>query len=89
MQDLTVKLSTISGIGVFTNRAYKKGDVVAVFCTDCKLISELEYNNEQKKGNTTMIKTGCRFIDGVFLYTDDNQRIENYINHYWNFLNLD
>lgn len=81
MQNLVVKLSTISGTGVFTTCNYKKGDVVISFCTDCKLISEVEYNNEQKKGNYTMIKTGCRFIDEIFLYTDDDQRIENFINH--------
>ena len=85
MRKLIVKKSPISGIGVFAGEDFKKGEIVLLFCIDCKLISVSDYNEEQKKGNSLMIKTGCRFIDGIFLYTDDdtedNPRVENYINH--------
>jgi len=73
--------SKLQGTGLFAGEDIKKGDVVMIWSMNCFIISEKDYNEEQRKGNSIMIKTGARFIDGIFLYTDSTPRLENYVNH--------
>jgi SET domain-containing protein len=81
MKKLSLRASSIGGLGVFANEHIACGEVVMLWCMNCYITSEQAYNDEQKAGNILMQKTGCRFIDGIFLYTDDTPRIENYVNH--------
>src|SRR5688572_20180043 len=70
-----------AGIGLFAGEDIKCGDVVMIWSLNCFIVPEADYNAEQAKGNEIFIKTGARFVDGHFLYTDSNPRLENYINH--------
>lgn len=81
MKKISLRKSQISGLGVYADEFIKKGEICMLWITDCKITTELKYNTEQKKGNKLMIKTGCRLIDNVFLYTDNKPHIENYVNH--------
>lgn len=81
IKKLVVKKSTVSGSGIFADEDIKKGEVVMIWSIDCNIISESEYNEEQSNGNQNMIKTGARFVDGYFLYTDENPRVEDNMNH--------
>jgi hypothetical protein len=81
---LILKESPISGTGIFANEDIKRGEVVMVWSIKALIIGEEEYNEAQKSGNALMIKTGCRFVDGIFLYTDNSPRLENYVNHSFN-----
>jgi len=82
IRKLIVKDSTISGKGVFADEDFAIGDVIMIWAHDCFIIREDDYNKEQQCGNTNIIKTGARFVDGYFLYTLDGQpRIEDNMNH--------
>lgn len=78
-----VKKSLIegAGMGLFTRKAFKKGQIVLIWTFDANYITEDEYNKKQSAGDIMMVKTGARYIGGVFLYTDTKDRYENYINH--------
>lgn len=81
LKQLLVKDSGIQGSGLFADEPIKMGEVVMIWSVDCSIIKEADYNKEQANGNENMVKTGARFVDGIFLYTDDRPRLENYINH--------
>ena len=82
IRKLIVKESGVSGKGVFAGESFKLGDVIMVWSHNYHIISEKDYNQEQKNGNYNIIKTGARFVDGYFLYTDDGvPRIEDNMNH--------
>lgn len=80
-KSLILKDSKISGTGLFANEDIKSGEVIMIWTLKAFVIDENGYNEAQKSGNGLMIKTGCRFVDGIFLYTDDSPRLENYVNH--------
>jgi hypothetical protein len=80
-KSLILKDSKISGTGLFANEDIKQGSVIMMWGLRAFVISENDYNEAQKAGNELMIKTGCRFVDGIFLYTDNSPRLENYVNH--------
>jgi hypothetical protein len=83
IKKLFIGNSTIpnAGTGLFAGEDIRKCDVVMIWSMECFIISEQDYNEEQKKGNKVMIDTGARFVDGYFLYTDTKPRLENHVNH--------
>lgn len=80
-KSLVLRDSPISGVGVFANEDIKIGDVIMLWSLRAFIVNENEYNEAQKSNNQIMIQTGCRYVDSIFLYTDDKPRIENYVNH--------
>ena len=78
--DTELRESKISGLGLFTLVSVRKGSVVANFGHDCELISEKGYQEEQKKGNELLIKSGVRWVGKNFLYNNQIGN-EEYINH--------
>ncbi|SHG27537.1 SET domain-containing protein-lysine N-methyltransferase [Ornithinibacillus halophilus] len=75
-----VKQSKVHGEGLFLLEPVKKGDIIASLIVDAKIMTEEEYQEEQRKNNEIVVKTGVRFAGEYFLYKDtiDN---EEYINH--------
>lgn len=73
--------SPLNGLGLFAAEEIKKSEVVMLWAVNTFMISEKDYNEAQKSNNQIMIKTGCRYVDGIFLYTDVHPKLENYINH--------
>lgn len=80
-KSLILNKSPISGTGVFANEDIKQGEVIMLWSLKAFVVSENEYNEAQKANNQIMIQTGCRYVDGIFLYTDEKPRLENYVNH--------
>lgn len=53
-----------------------------IWSYDYFLINEDEYTKEQQSGNKNMIRTGARYVDKYFLYTENGKaRIEDNMNH--------
>ena len=72
---------TITGKGLFSLEFVKKGSLIANFAQDAKgIITEEEYQLEQKKGNQLIIMSAIRWVDKYFLY-GDYIGSEEYINH--------
>ncbi|MFA6526041.1 MAG: SET domain-containing protein [Candidatus Buchananbacteria bacterium] len=59
--ELTVKKSRISGLGVFANRAFKKGEIVVKWPTD-NILSAKEAENLPAKEKPYLIKSGRKYI---------------------------
>ena len=75
-----IKESSTSGKGVFAAEPISKGSVVAILAQATNVITEEQYQNEQKKGNELVIKTAVRWIGKYFLCKDMID-VEEYINH--------
>ena len=75
-----IRESKIAGRGVFTLEPIKKGQIVANFPRNAKVITEEEYQEEQRKGNKVIIQSGVRWVGKEFLYKPEIDR-EEYINH--------
>ena len=62
---------TIIGKGLFSLDFVKKGTLIANFAQDNGgVMTEEEYQLEQKKGNQLIIMSAIRWIDKYFLYND-------------------
>jgi hypothetical protein len=72
--------SAISGKGLFTQEPVRKGTVVSIHAADSIVVTEEQYQEEQRKGNELAIRTGIRWIGKYFLYARE-MRPEAYINH--------
>jgi len=76
-----VKNSPIAQKGVFSKQFIKKGTIVSLFMLgNMKIMTEQEYQSEQEKGNTIIIKTACRYVGKYFLYGDQIAEDEHF-NH--------
>jgi hypothetical protein len=72
--------SAISGKGLFTQEPVGKGTVVSIHAVDSVVVTEEQYQEEQRKGNDLAIRTGIRWVGNYFLYAKEN-RPEAFINH--------
>jgi SET domain-containing protein len=69
--DAEIKDSQIAQMGLFTKEYIKKGSIVGFFMYDSiKIMTEKDYQEEQRKGNSMVIKTACRYVGKYFLYGD-------------------
>ncbi len=75
-----VQDSAISGKGLFTRETVRKGTVVSIHAVDSVVVTEEQYQEEQRKGNELAIRTGIRWIGKYFLYAKEI-RPEAFINH--------
>ena len=75
-----VQDSAISGKGLFTREPVSKGTVVSIHAVDSVVVTEQQYQEEQRKGNELAIRTGIRWIGNYFLYAKEI-RPEAFINH--------
>ena len=81
---LIVKASNIQGFGLFANETIKKGELVMLWNVSSNLIPKHKYDDLTLKQDPVIIKTGVRYINDYFMYTDNEDRMENYINHSFN-----
>src|SRR5690349_2716006 len=72
--------STISGKGLFVQEAVKKGTVVSIHAADSVILTEEQYQEEQRRGNELAIRTGIRWVGRYFLHAKEHQP-EAFINH--------
>ncbi len=72
--------SAISGNGLFTQEPVRKGTVVSIHAVDSVVVTEEQYQEEQRKGNELAIRTGIRWVGKYFLYARES-RPEAFINH--------
>lgn len=79
--ELFVEKSNISGRGLFTKHTINKGSIVMLWNNKANIIKEDEYNELQRTGEKIILNTGVRYVGNLFLYTDNLDRYENYINH--------
>ena len=75
-----VEDSAISGKGLFARESVAKGAVVSIHAADAVVVTEKDYQEEQRKGNELAIRTGIRWVEKYFLYAKEN-RPEAFINH--------
>ena len=72
--------SAISGKGLFAQDRVMKGTVVSLHAADSVVVTEEQYQDQQRKGNELAIRTGIRWVGNYFLYAKQN-RPEAFINH--------
>lgn len=72
--------SEIAGKGLFVEEAVRKGTVVSLHAADATVLTEQEYQHEQRIGNELVIRTGIRWVGPYFLYAQE-ERPEAFINH--------
>ena len=75
-----VKESPIQGLGLFAAENAKKGQLLGVFSYQADILTEKEYQDEQRKGNELIILSAVRWIGEIFL-TSDHIGPEERINH--------
>lgn len=78
--DAEVRESRIAGSGLFLRSSVKKGAVVSIHGVDAKLVTQAEYQEEQRKGNDLAVRSGVRWVGRYFLYAKA-MPVESYINH--------
>lgn len=69
-----------AGKGLFTLQPVNKGRIIANLAYPCNIMTEEEYQEEQRKGNKIVIQTAVRWVGKYFLYTDIIEKVD-YINH--------
>ena len=74
------KTSVISGEGLYTLEYIPKGAVIGLFPFEAGILTEDEYQEEQRKGNKVITMSAVRWI-GKFFLTNDEIGNEEYINH--------
>jgi len=72
--------SNLAREGLFAREDVGKGGIVANFVEDAVVLTEKEYQLEQKNGNELVIMSGVRWIGGYFLCKKKIGH-EEYINH--------
>lgn len=72
--------SAIAGRGLFVEQAVSKGTVVSLHAADSVVLTEQEYQHEQRIGNELAIRTGIRWVGPYFLCAKE-ARPEAFINH--------
>lgn len=78
-----VKNSTIQGLGLFAAENVTKGQLIAILPYQAHILTEHEYQIEQKKGNEIIILSAVRWIGEIFLTRDkigDEERINHSVN---------
>src|SRR5579872_5664671 len=75
-----VEDSAISGKGLFARESVAKGAVVSIHAADAVVVTEKQYQEEQRKGNELAIRTGILWVGKYFLYAKEN-RPGAFINH--------
>lgn len=75
-----VQDSPISGKGLFVKDPVRKGTVVSIHGADAVVLTEDQYQAEQRKGNELAIRTGIRWVGRYFLHAKET-RPEAFINH--------
>lgn len=58
--------SAISGKGLFAQEPVRKGTVVSIHAVDSVVVTEEQYQEEQRKGNELAIRTGIRWVENIF-----------------------
>ncbi|MBN2531384.1 MAG: SET domain-containing protein [Spirochaetales bacterium] len=69
-----------AGEGLFSLEPVKKGRIIANLALSSRVMTEEEYQEEQRKGNKSVIQTAVRWVGNYFLYTDTIGNAD-YINH--------
>jgi len=78
--DAEVRESPIAGSGLFLRAPVRKGAIVSIHAVDAKLLTQAEYQEEQRKGNELAIRSGIRWVGRYFLRARAMPP-ESYINH--------
>jgi len=78
--DAAVRESKIAGSGLFLKAPVRKGAVVAIHGVDAGLLTQAQYQEEQRKGNELVIRSGVRWVGRYFLYAKE-MPVTSYINH--------
>jgi N-carbamoylputrescine amidase len=78
--DAEVRESNIAGRGLFLRSPVRKGAVVSIHAADAQLLTQAEYQEEQRKGNELAIRSGMRWVGRYFLHAK-KMPVESYINH--------
>jgi SET domain-containing protein len=78
--DAEVRESRIAGRGLFLRSSVRKGAVVSIHAVDAQLLTQAEYQEEQRKGNALAIRGGIRWVGRYFLHAK-RMPPESYINH--------
>jgi uncharacterized protein len=78
--DVEVRESHIAGSGLFLRAPVRKGTIVSIHGAGAQLLTEDEYQEEQRKGNELAIRTGIRWVGRYFLHAKQ-MPVESYINH--------
>ena len=78
--DAEVRESKIAGSGLFLRSPVRKGSVVSIHAVDAQLLTQAEYQEEQRKGNELAIRSGIRWVGRYFLHAK-KMPVESYINH--------
>lgn len=76
----SVKISSISNKGLFTDVGIPKGMIVGLFPYQAKLISEYGYQKGQYEGDEIISMTGVRWVGDYFIVGDKITN-EEYVNH--------
>ncbi len=74
------RASAISGEGLYALERIPKGAVIALFPYEEGMLTEDEYQEEQRKGNEVIIMSAVGWVGKYFLTNDDIGN-EEYINH--------
>jgi len=75
-----VKSSPIAQHGLFAKQPIRKGAIIGFLTIGVNIINENQYQDEQRKGNQLIIKTGARYAGRYFLYKNCVEN-EEYFNH--------
>ncbi len=77
---IEVRDSPIQGLGLFAVEKANKGKLLGVFAYKADILTEQEYQEEQRKGNDVIIWSAVRWIGEIFL-TGNSIGPEEHINH--------
>ncbi|MEW6264961.1 MAG: SET domain-containing protein [Thermodesulfobacteriota bacterium] len=77
----SVKDSPIAGQGLFLEQAAGKGSLIGIYTHDLTILSEEEYTSRVLAGDELVLRTGCRWVDDLFIYNETGVEDEDYINH--------
>ena len=75
-----VQHSKIAGDGLFVTESVKKGQVVSIHAANSAILTQEQYQEEQRKGNELVVRSGIRWVGRYFLYAKE-MPIESYLNH--------
>ncbi|MGA3097107.1 MAG: SET domain-containing protein [Bryobacteraceae bacterium] len=78
--DAEVRDSKIAGSGLFVRSPVPKGAIVSIHAVDAQLLTQAEYQEEQRKGNELVTRSGIRWVGRYFLHAR-KMPVESFINH--------
>ena len=77
----SVRKSAIAGLGLFIEQDLERGEAAVIFSHGLQIIPEKNYLECTLAGDDLIIRTGCRWLNGSFIYRESGIEDEDFVNH--------